>query len=90
MVDNRRTSVKSHPSFPQIARVFPQGDELGHMNPLACNSAISFLSSANSFVSILYGLLEIGGVPGSNSIRNSMSRSGGIPDNSSGNTSKYS
>jgi hypothetical protein len=68
----------------------PQGDELGHMNPLACSSAICFLSSTNSFTSILYGLLEIGGVPGNNSIRNYMSRSGGIPGNSSGNTFGYS
>jgi hypothetical protein len=44
------------------------------------------LSSTNSFTSILYGLLEIGGVLGSNSIMNSMSRSSGIPDNSSRNT----
>jgi hypothetical protein len=36
------------------------------MNPLAYNSAICFLSFVNSFVGILYGLLEIGGVPGSN------------------------
>jgi hypothetical protein len=60
------------------------------MNPLAYISAICFLSSSNSFTGILYGLLEIGGVKGNNSITNSMSRSGGIPDNSSGNTSRYS
>jgi hypothetical protein len=39
---------------------------------------------------ILYGLLEIGGVLGNNSMRNSISRSGGIPGNSAGNTSGYS
>jgi hypothetical protein len=60
------------------------------MNSLAYSSDICFLSSTNSFMGIPYGLLEIGGVPGSNSIRNYMSRFGGIPSNSSGNTSGYS
>jgi hypothetical protein len=60
------------------------------MNPLACSSANCFLSSTNSFTDILYGLLEIGGVLGSNSIRNSMSQSSGIPSNSYRNTSGYS
>jgi hypothetical protein len=60
------------------------------MNPFYCNSAICFFGSTSSFTGILYGLLEIGGVPGSSSIINSMSRSGGIPGNSSGNTSGYS
>jgi hypothetical protein len=68
----------------------PQGDELGHINSLACSLAICFLSSTNSFMGIIYGLLEIGGVLGNNSITNSMSWSGGIPSNSSGNTSGYS
>jgi uncharacterized membrane protein YfcA len=68
----------------------PQGDELRRMNSLAYGSAICFLSSTNSFTGILYGLFEIGGVPGNNSIMNSMSRSGGIPGKSSGNTSRYS
>jgi hypothetical protein len=60
------------------------------MNPLVCSSTIYFLSSTNSFIGILYGLLEIGGVLGSNSIMNSMSRSSGIPSNSFGNTSRHS
>jgi hypothetical protein len=60
------------------------------MNPLSCSSANCFSSYTNSFTGILYGLLEIGGVPGRNSIRNSMSRSGGIPGNSYENTSRYS
>jgi hypothetical protein len=60
------------------------------MNPLAYSSANCVLSSTNSFTGIQYGFLEIGGVLGSNSIRNSMSRSGRIPGNSSGNTSGYS
>jgi hypothetical protein len=60
------------------------------MNHFTCSSDICFLSSTNLFTGMLYGLLEIGGVPGSNSIRNSMLRSGGIPDNSYGNRSEYS
>jgi hypothetical protein len=54
------------------------------MNPLAYSSTICFLSSTNSFTGILYGLLEIGGVLGNNSITNSMSRSSGIHSNSLG------
>jgi hypothetical protein len=57
----------------------PQGDELGRKNPFDCNSAICFFSSASSFTAILYDLIEIGGVLGSKSIINSMSRSGGVP-----------
>jgi hypothetical protein len=68
----------------------PQGYELGRMNPFDCNYAICFFSSSSSFKGILYGLLEIGGVPGSSSIINLMSQSGGIPGNSFGNTSGYS
>jgi uncharacterized membrane protein YfcA len=60
------------------------------MKPLACSSAICFLSSTNSFTGILYGLFEIGGVPGNKSIMNLMSRSSGIPSKSSANTSEYS
>jgi uncharacterized membrane protein YfcA len=60
------------------------------MNPLAYSSAICFLSSTNSFTGILYGLFEIGGVPGNNSIMNSMSQFGGILGKSFGNTSGYS
>jgi hypothetical protein len=33
--------------------------------------------------------MEIGGVPGSKSMRNLMSRSSGLPHKSSGNTSRY-
>ena len=53
------------------------------MNPLPYNSLICFLSSSSSLTPILYGLLAMGAVPGSNSIINSMSRSGGIPGYSS-------
>ncbi len=38
-------------------------------------------------MAILYGLLKIGAVPGTNSITNSISWSGGIPGSSSGKTS---
>jgi hypothetical protein len=61
----------------------PQGDELGRMNPFSsrfCNWVLSF---ANSFGGIRYNLLEIGAVPGFNSITNSTSLSGGNPDRSS-------
>jgi hypothetical protein len=68
----------------------PQGNELGWMNPFDCNSAICLFSSASSFTDILYGLLEIGGIPGSISIINLMSRSGGIPGKSYGNMFGYS
>jgi hypothetical protein len=68
----------------------PQGDELGRMNPFAYSSDICFLSSTNSLTAILYGLLEIVGVLGSNSIRNSMLRSYDMCGKSSRNTSGYS
>jgi hypothetical protein len=68
----------------------PQGDELGQINHFDCNSAICFFISTSSFMSILHGPLEIWGVPGNKSIMNSMSRSGGIPNNYSGNTFGYS
>ncbi|PVH31979.1 hypothetical protein PAHAL_9G280500 [Panicum hallii] len=57
---------------------------------LSSNSFSYFLSSSNSPTDILYGLLAIGAVPSKRSMRNSMSRSGGIPGNSSGKTSEYS
>jgi hypothetical protein len=68
----------------------PQGDKLGWMNPFDCNLTIHFFSSASSFMGILYGLLEIGGIPGSKSIINSMLQSSGIPGKSSRNTFEYS
>src|ERR1041384_2303703 len=57
------------------------------MKPLASNSVNCLFSSINSFEHILYGCREIGCVPGSNSITNSIARTGGIPSNSSGKTS---
>src|SRR6185437_10681737 len=68
----------------------PHGDDLARINFLSNNSFICFLSSSSSPVDNLYGLLAIGAVPGKRSMMNSMSRSGGIPGKSSGNTSEYS
>jgi hypothetical protein len=61
----------------------PHGDELGWIYPFPSSYWIWSLSSLNCRVDILYGILYIGAVPGSNSIMNSKSRSGGIPDSSS-------
>src|SRR3954471_21377529 len=68
----------------------PQDEELGWINPFCNCSPSCFLSSFSSSTDILYGLLAIGPDPGTKSIRNSTSLSGGIPGSSSGNTSGYS
>src|SRR3954471_121055 len=68
----------------------PQDEELGWIKPFCNCSPSFFLSSFNSSTDILYGLFAIGPDPGSKSIRNSTSLSGGILGNSSGNTSGYS
>src|SRR3954462_13580009 len=68
----------------------PQDEELGWINPFCSCSPSCFLSSFSSSTDILYGLFAIGPEPGTKSIRNSTSLSGGIPGNSSGNTSGYS
>src|SRR3954471_22730620 len=68
----------------------PQDEELGWINPFCNCSPSCFLSSFNSSTDILYGLLAIGPDPGTKSIKNSTSLSGGIPGSSSGNTSGYS
>jgi hypothetical protein len=65
----------------------PHGDELGRMNPFSSKSCNCILSSASSFGGIRYDLLEMGVVPGFNSITNSTSLSGGNPGKSSRNTS---
>src|SRR3954470_8034256 len=57
------------------------------MNSSLSNCTSCFLSSINSSGHILYGCREIGCVPGSNSMTNSIARMGGIPGNSSGKTS---
>jgi hypothetical protein len=56
----------------------PQGEELGQINPFSSRSCNWVLSSASSFGGIRYDLLEIGVVPGFNSITNSTSLSGGL------------
>src|SRR5215216_6085279 len=68
----------------------PQDEELGCINPFCNCSPSCFLSSFSSSTDILYGLFAIGPEPGTKSIRNSTSLSGGIPGNSSRNTSGYS
>jgi hypothetical protein len=65
----------------------PQGEELGQINPFSSRSCNWVLSSASSFGGIRYDLLEMGAVPGFNSITNSTSLSGGNPGRSSGKTS---
>jgi hypothetical protein len=60
------------------------------MNPLSSNSCSCFFNSAYSAGGILYGLLDTGAIPGCNSIANYISRSGGIPRNSSRKTLGYS
>jgi hypothetical protein len=57
------------------------------MYPASYNYVSCFLSYFSSSTDILYGLLEIGAVPGNRSITNSTSLSGGILGNSSGKTS---
>jgi hypothetical protein len=57
------------------------------MNPFSSRSCNWVLSSASSFVGIRYDLLEMGAVPGFNSITNSTFLSGGNPGKSSGKTS---
>jgi hypothetical protein len=54
------------------------------------NSVNCFLSSFNSSTDILYGLFDMGAVPGKRSMTNSNSLSGGILGNSSGKTSEKS
>src|SRR3954469_2573572 len=68
----------------------PHDEELGWIHPFCICSPSCFLSSFSSSTDILYGLFAIGTDPGSKSIRNSTSLSGGILGNSSGNTSGYS
>ena len=65
----------------------PQGEKLGLMKLLSINSCNYTLSSLSSVGAIRYGGIEIGVVQGIRSIPKSKSRSGGIPGNSSKNTS---
>src|ERR1043165_5352906 len=57
------------------------------MSPSSSSFTSCFFSSINSFGHILYGCREIGCVPSSSSITNSIARIGGIPGNSFGKTS---
>jgi hypothetical protein len=57
------------------------------MYKASCNSVNCFFSSFSSSTDNLYGLFEIGAVPGKRSITNSTSLSGGILGNSSRKTS---
>src|SRR3954466_5387667 len=66
------------------------GDGLGRMKPFANEASSWVFSSANSCGAILYGRLEIGVVPSIRSTMNSTHLSGGMPDSSSGKTSRKS
>src|SRR5262249_37601905 len=68
----------------------PQGEVLGLMNPWSSNSCNCSFSSLSSAGAILYGGKEIGVVPATMSIQNSISLSGGSPGNSSGKMSRNS
>lgn len=65
-------------------------DTLGHTKFLLSNSSNRVFSSFNSARAILYGGLDIGIVPGTSSLQKSISLFGGIPSNSSENTSTNS
>ena len=64
---------------------FPYSDALSHMNPFSKSSSICLLSSVNSRGDIRYGAMDIGPVPGTNSMVNSISLLGGNSGISSGN-----
>ena len=68
----------------------PYGEVLDLMNPLSNNSCIWTLSSYNSAGAILCRVIEMGDVPGCNSIQKSISLYGGNPVSSSEKTSSYS
>ena len=68
----------------------PQGELLGLMKPPSSNSCNWTLSSYNSIGAILRGVIEMGDIPGCNSIKKSTSLYEGNPGSSSGKTSLYS
>ena len=68
----------------------PQGEVLGLIKPLSNNSSNWTLSSYNSVGTILCEVIEIGDVPGCNSIVKSIFLCEGNLDISSGKTSSYS
>jgi hypothetical protein len=88
-MDGNQHNLKVLSFFTKIAG-HPHGEELGWIKPLSSNSCNYVLSSANSFGCILYALLDIGVVPGFNSITNSISLSRDRPGRSSGTTSRNS
>ena len=61
----------------------PHGEVLGLMKPLSSSSCSWTLSSYNSTGAILYGVIEIGEVPGCNLIPKSTTLCGGNPGSSS-------
>ena len=65
----------------------PHGEELGQMKPFSNNSSNYFFISANSLGAMQYGHRDIGAEPGSSSMENSTSLSGGNPGRSLGKTS---
>ena len=67
-----------------------QGEVLGLIKPLSNHSCNWTLSSCNSAGAILYEVIEIGDVPGCNSITKSTSFCRGNPGSFFGKTSSYS
>ena len=67
----------------------PYGEVLGLINPLSNNSYIWTLSSCNSTRAILCGVIEMGDVPGCNSIQKSTSLYRGNLGSLSEKTSSY-
>ena len=65
----------------------PHGEVLGRMKPLLSNSSNCVFNSFNYAGAILYGGMDIGSVPGINSITNSTALSGVKPEISYGKTS---
>ena len=68
----------------------PHGEVLGLMNPLSSSLCSWTLSSCNSTGAILFGVIEMGEVPGCNLIPKSTTHYGGNPGSSFGKTSSYS
>ena len=67
----------------------PHGEVLGLINPLSSSSYSWTLSSYNPTGAILCRVIEMGEVPGCNSIPKSTTLSGGSPGSSSGKISTY-
>ncbi|MFS7976240.1 hypothetical protein Hanom_Chr10g00890141 [Helianthus anomalus] len=79
--------IRNDPSFFLTKRTgAPQGEVLGRIKPFSSNSWSWFDSSRISDGASRYGALATGLAPGMRSIRKSISRLGGNPGRSSGNT----